>query len=66
MSIDPTRRFSKRECPSCACEVETNNNRCPICGYFFPSPTPVQHHMRIVGALIMLALLVLLILWNVL
>ena len=26
-----------RECPSCACEVAANENRCPICRYEFPA-----------------------------
>ena len=58
MSIDTSKEFSKRECPSCACEVPANNNRCPICGYEFPNPTPRQRGMRLGGALIMLAILI--------
>lgn len=56
MNVDPTRTFGLRECPSCATEVEANNNRCPICGYVFPHPTPTQTWMRIGGALLMLVI----------
>ena len=58
MSIDHQKTFEKRECPACACEVPANNNRCPICGYEFPNPTPAQRGMRLWGALIMLAILI--------
>jgi hypothetical protein len=62
MSIEVQTNFGKRECPSCACEVETNHNRCPICGYAFPHATSMQKGMRIGGALLMLAILLFLIL----
>ena len=62
MRIDPQRDFGKRECPSCACEVEANHNHCPICGYAFPQASPVQKGMRIGGALLMLAILLALLL----
>lgn len=62
MRIDPQRDFGRRECPSCACEVEANHNHCPICGYAFPQASPVQKGMRMGGALLMLAILALLIL----
>lgn len=60
--IDPQRDFGRRECPSCACEVEVNHNHCPICGYAFPQASPAQKGMRIGGALLMLAILAFLIL----
>ena len=37
MKIDSDKKFATRECPSCACQVAENNNRCPICGYPFPA-----------------------------
>jgi hypothetical protein len=41
MRINPDKKFGTRECPGCACEVERNNNRCPVCGYEFPDvPEP--------------------------
>lgn len=62
MKIDAQRTFPPRECPSCACEVPSNSNRCPICGYVFPAPTAVQRSLRIGGALIMLGILALMLL----
>jgi len=29
--------MKKKECPSCAMEVDVNSQQCPICGYEFPS-----------------------------
>ena len=57
MGVDVTKNFGSRECPSCACEVEANHNRCPICGYDFPNPTPAQKGMKLWGALLMLAII---------
>lgn len=62
MRIDTQRDFGKRECPSCACEVAANHNRCPLCGYAFPQATPRQTGLRIGGALLMLAILLALLL----
>ena len=28
--------MNKKECPSCAVEIEIKENICPICGYEFP------------------------------
>ena len=30
----------KKECPNCAVEVPKDSQRCPICGYEFPSQDP--------------------------
>lgn len=62
MRIDAEKPFGTRECPSCATEVPANNNRCPICGYVFPQPTPTRKNMKLWGAVVMLALLIALIL----
>ncbi|HMP74654.1 MAG TPA: zinc ribbon domain-containing protein [Kiritimatiellia bacterium] len=62
MPINPQHDFGTRECPSCATEVAANNNRCPICGYEFPAPSPRQRGFRLGGALLMLAILAFLIL----
>lgn len=59
MRIEASREFGARECPSCACEVPANSNRCPICSYHFPAPNIRQRRMRFWGAIIMLALIVL-------
>jgi len=58
LRIDPEKPFGMRECPGCAMDVPENNNRCPICGYDFPNPTPRQKHMKLWGAIIMLALFI--------
>lgn len=58
MKIEDNANFGTRECPSCATEVPVNNNRCPICGYEFPQPTPRQRIMKTGGALLMLLLFV--------
>ena len=28
--------MAKKECPSCAMEIDSDANECPICGYEFP------------------------------
>ena len=61
MKIDTTRQFGVRECPNCATEVPANNNRCPICGYVFLTPTPLQRDMRFWGAILMLVLFLIMI-----
>jgi hypothetical protein len=39
-----------RECPSCACEVAENENRCPICRYEFPArPRDHQRWLALIG-----------------
>lgn len=60
MKVDAAKAFGDRECPSCACRVPANNNRCPICGYVFPALTDRQRGLKIGFALLMLALLLLL------
>ncbi len=37
MRVDERCDHGTRECPSCACVVAANENRCPICGYEFPN-----------------------------
>lgn len=56
MSIDPSRHHGVRECPSCACEVAANENRCPICGYEFPSGMTGRSTFRFAAGVILLAL----------
>ena len=62
MTIDGKKDFGIRECPSCACDVQANHNRCPICGYAFPQPSPRQRGLRVGGALLMLGILIALLL----
>ncbi len=58
MRIHPDKDFGVRECPGCAVEVPANHNRCPICGYEFPHPSPRQKHMKWWGAVLMLILFI--------
>ena len=60
MRVDAAKSFGSRECPGCACEVPANSNRCPVCGYLFPHPSPRQRALRVGGALLMLGLILLL------
>jgi predicted nucleic acid-binding Zn ribbon protein len=62
MKIDAQKPFGTRECPSCATEVPANNNRCPICGYVFLQPTSTQRNMKLIGAIVMLALFLIMVL----
>ncbi|MFB6306555.1 MAG: hypothetical protein ABEH43_06135 [Flavobacteriales bacterium] len=44
--------MSKKECPSCAMEVEGNPKECPICGYEFPK---YSTGFKVIGVLLLLA-----------
>lgn len=33
---------AKKECPSCAMEVDASSKVCPICSFEFPSPVKLQ------------------------
>jgi RNA polymerase subunit RPABC4/transcription elongation factor Spt4 len=33
--------MKKKECPSCAMEIDSNLRRCPVCDYEFPSTNPL-------------------------
>ncbi len=44
--------MSKKECPSCAMDVDIKEKICPVCGYEFP----VQHKIYIVVAIVLLLL----------
>lgn len=61
MNVNPDAKFGKRECPSCACEVPVNENRCPICGYEFAS-LPGRQSFRLWAALTLLGILLALLL----
>ena len=62
MNIIHQKSFEKRECPSCACLVLKNNNRCPICNYEFPNEMPMKRNVRIWGAILMILLFAMMIL----
>ncbi len=57
MKIEIDKNFGTRECPSCACEIKANNNRCPICGYDLPAHSPIHRTIKFWGALIALILI---------
>jgi RNA polymerase subunit RPABC4/transcription elongation factor Spt4 len=44
--------MKKKECPSCAMEVDAKATICPVCGYEFP----VQNKIYILVAIILLIL----------
>lgn len=60
MRINVHKSFGERECPGCAMTVEANHNRCPICGYEFPHPSPLRKQVTIWGSLLLLVLFLLL------
>ncbi|HHP7241733.1 MAG TPA: hypothetical protein ACFCUD_08665 [Cyclobacteriaceae bacterium] len=51
--------MKKKECPSCAMEIDKNEKQCPICGYEFPVQ---QNSLRIMALLLAILLLLYLIL----
>ena len=58
MKIDSHTEFPTRECPNCAVEVPTNENRCPICGYEFPGRGPLQRNLLWIVAFLLALLLI--------
>ena len=44
--------MKKKECPSCAMEIDWNAKTCPVCGYEFP----VVNKIYIIVAIILLTL----------
>jgi hypothetical protein len=44
----------KKECPSCAMEIDATNKTCPICGYEFPR---VSTNLKVVALLLALLFL---------
>ena len=58
MTIDLEKDFGMRDCPSCAVEVSSNQNRCPICGYEFPHPKPVKKTLFLWTGIILLLVII--------
>ena len=56
MRVEEQQEFGTRECPSCACEVARNENRCPICGYEFPSGMKSRATLGFIAGAILLGL----------
>jgi hypothetical protein len=46
--------MKKKECPSCALEVDANLKECPFCGYEFPT----EYKISMVVAIILLIVIV--------
>jgi predicted nucleic acid-binding Zn ribbon protein len=59
MRINPHRQFGVRECPSCGSHVPANSNHCPLCRNELLNPTPARRNVKILGAVLLLALLAL-------
>jgi RNA polymerase subunit RPABC4/transcription elongation factor Spt4 len=51
--------MKKKECPSCAMEVDAKNKACPICGYEF---TGYSSGMKITATLLIILFIALLLL----
>jgi succinate dehydrogenase/fumarate reductase-like Fe-S protein len=41
------RNMKKKECPSCAMEIDAKAKECPICGYEFPATNKVYQLVAI-------------------
>ncbi|HLT82440.1 MAG TPA: hypothetical protein VKZ86_15535 [Cyclobacteriaceae bacterium] len=48
--------MAKKECPSCAMEVDATHHTCPICGYEFPARSNTLRWVAIVLVLLLLLL----------
>lgn len=46
--------MKKKECPSCAMDVDAQSKVCPICGYEFTQPNPVLKWLVILLAVLLL------------
>jgi RNA polymerase subunit RPABC4/transcription elongation factor Spt4 len=50
--------MKKKECPSCAMEVDAGSKVCPICGYEFTQPSAVAKWVAILLVLLFLLYLI--------
>jgi RNA polymerase subunit RPABC4/transcription elongation factor Spt4 len=46
--------MKKKECPSCAMEIDRNSKHCPVCNYEFPSTSPSLKWAALLLALLFL------------
>jgi hypothetical protein len=46
--------MKKKECPSCAMEIDARADECPVCGYEFPSSGGVLKWAAILLAVLVL------------
>ena len=50
--------MKKRECPSCAMEVDAKAKTCPICQFEFPQRNPIYAWGAVILALLFLLMMV--------
>ncbi|MBX2895284.1 MAG: hypothetical protein KF763_07570 [Cyclobacteriaceae bacterium] len=50
--------MKKKECPSCAMEIDADLNTCPICQYEFPQRVPAIKWVAILLVAVLLATLI--------
>jgi len=50
--------MEKKECPSCAMEIDKKSDLCPICGYEFPRQNRIVQWVALLLALLTLYFLV--------
>lgn len=46
--------MKKKECPSCAMEIDSNATTCPICGYEFPTQNKIYTWVAILLLIVIL------------
>ncbi|MCH6202067.1 hypothetical protein MMU07_20995 [Aquiflexum sp. LQ15W] len=46
-----------KECPSCAMDIDSKAEFCPICEYHFPKTNPIYQWIAILLAILLLLLL---------
>lgn len=47
--------MNKKECPSCAMEIDKEEKICPVCGFEFPDEKPVIRWLALALILMFLA-----------
>lgn len=55
--------MKKKECPSCAMEIDDNEKICPICNYEFPTQSKVFQTVGYVLLIIIIVFFVLQMVW---
>jgi RNA polymerase subunit RPABC4/transcription elongation factor Spt4 len=51
-------KIKKRECPSCAMEVNENEEFCPVCQFHFPKRNPILSWVAIFLVILFLLFLI--------
>lgn len=47
----------KKECPSCAMDIDVNHKVCPICGFEFPRQKPIYQWIAVLLVIAFLLML---------